>query len=508
MSLSNSASGRFSSSQRTPEQEAISRDSYAPLIMELTLVLSPTPLKPEQAAAYLDSSKENRSEGVRIARIPAHHYLQSLEIDFKIDAAWSGGLELFDKNDALADEFLLAGTGAQRYIVLRWGWDNPGAPVESVRDAQQSAKDAIKMISPSYVANISKGKQSVAYEGTTYSFDLTGLGVVDESMNALVTRRFAAGKTATEIFQLICKELGWKMCCEASEGKMGDFVIAGRDGPIQGLQLLASRAHNKQNDAFTFFLDEKGIAHFHSCSYGNCVSNDGNGQPTGGSQTTAKVARMYTFAVDAMGEVISFDVEDDLVFNYLAGAGPARFGGVDSKTGEPIESASTKDKGLDKVQPGKATPDSRFIFDIMVRSTIRDRMAEAAYVPIRSRTAEEFRQIATAIHNKLRNVAFNATLIVKGTHGIRTGNHVQVNRYTANGNLHYYSGTYTVVGVKHQIDTGGWQTTLELTRTGLPQVMTVGMIQQDFLPMLIEWLKGLYDKFTGWLGGLSGSQSS
>jgi hypothetical protein len=65
-----------------------------------------------------------------------------------------------------------------------------------------------------------------------------------------------------------------------------------------------------------------------------------------------------------------------------------------------------------------------------------------------------------------------ATLEVKGTHDVKVNDIIDViyldsiSALTQTG--HYLSGKYTVKNLTHSVGSGGWTTTFDLNRKGLP----------------------------------------
>ena len=381
-------------------------DSHAPLIIEILF----------------------ETRGGQLVEIPSHEFFQSFEVRFSDRSSPFGRLTLFDfEGDYLESLFLTE--GLSRRVLLRWGWD----------DGRGIAQH------PQFVMQITKYNPTFTPEGVELQLDLGAVGAVKQ-VSDKKERSWAAGSTATEIFQEIAGARDWKLVdqfgrntVEQSAGFLPEISQSGESDMNFIRKTVLPKAVNVGKRSFTFFTDRDGTVHFHSDTFLN------------------RVAVVYNFARSAMGDVISFAPTDESLFNALQGSGNAVYVAVDSAEGTKTEIATTDTGG---VPDAKKTihPDSAYITDHP-----GDRKARIAVTAV---TPEELLRKAAQRVDWLRKQAFAADLSVKGTHAVQAQDYVTVNYYKHDGQIHYLSGTFLVKTVIHTVDSGGWQTAMELQRTG------------------------------------------
>jgi phage protein D len=381
-------------------------DSHAPLIIEILF----------------------ETRGGQLIEIPSHDFLQSFEVRFSDRSSPFGRLTLFDfEGDYLESLFLTE--GLSRRVLLRWGWDDG-------RSISQH---------PQFTMQITKYSPTFTPEGVELQLDLGAVSAVKQ-VSDKKDRSWTSGKTATEIFREIAAAREWKLVdqfgqstVEESDGFLPEVSQSGESDMNFIRKILLPKAVNVGKRSFTFFTDRDGTVHFHSDTFLN------------------RVAIVYNFARAAMGSVISFAPTDESLFNALQGSGNAVYVAVDSAEGTKTEIATTDAGG---VPDAKKTihPDSAHITD--------HPGARKARIAVTAVTPEELLNKAAHRVDWLRKQAFSADLAVKGTHAPQAQDYVTVNYYKHDGRIHYLSGTFLVKTVIHTLDSGGWQTAMELQRTG------------------------------------------
>jgi len=94
-----------------------------------------------------------------------------------------------------------------------------------------------------------------------------------------------------------------------------------------------------------------------------------------------------------------------------------------------------------------------------------------AVVPVRGRNDAESASLASTIHAALREVNYEATLVVRGTHKVHVLDFIQFEYYQSAVTTvqpHYMSGIFQVLGMTHNVDEGGWTTTFKVFRQAFP----------------------------------------
>jgi len=366
--------------------------------------------------------------GGEMIDIPAHDFLQSLEITFADQAAWTGSLRFFDHEGDYLENLLIA-TGAHRRIFFRWGWDVG----RGVRE------------NPLFTGTVLKYTPTFTPEGVEIQMDLAQ----DEAFVQVLDKKFRSWgeeATASEIFREIAADRHWKMVdvngnptVEDTVGQVGPLNLKGESDLKFIMETLLPKAQNSQGQRFKFTFGRVGEAHFHSTSF------------------LPRLAAEYNFARSAMGDVISFAPSEDVVFSDLWGRGNAVYYAVDSAEGTRSE-LETTDKGGSPEAANIVHPDAAYFAQI-------DGAVKAA-IPFIARDAEELER---QVHHHLqhfRDASYPAELEVRGTHAMALNEYVTVNYYKQDGQLHYLSGTFRVQSLTHNYDTGGWRTALQLYREG------------------------------------------
>jgi len=369
------------------------------------------------------------SEGVYVP-IPAQDHLESLEVRLVHDGAWTGSVVLFDRIGGALEDLFIA-TGSQRHISIRWGWDN-GLGVKQY---------------PQYLGFVNKYIPAVSPEGIRLTIEFYAAPWVDPLLDKETQpRSWPAGKKASEIFADIANKWGWKIVdrlgrptIEESFGVLPEMSMADESDLKFIREILLPRAVNENKSAFRFFFARDAV-HFHS------------------PQWVERSAVVYTFARNAAGDVISFSPSDNNMFSAIMGGRSAQYEAVDSAEGTRRESDTT-DEG--PVEGGRSVVDQ----DSVAYEELGDKVK--AKVPVVARDPDALIQQIAHKRQQLRENTYTAQLEVRGTHAMLPMEFVTVNYYTSYGRLYYLSGTFRAKIIEHQVDSGGWKTTVELYREGV-----------------------------------------
>jgi hypothetical protein len=169
------------------------------------------------------------------------------------------------------------------------------------------------------------------------------------------------------------------------------------------------------------------------------------------------VAASYIFARDASGDVIRFAPTDASLFSVLAGGGNAVYTSINSKEGTKSDVAT---KRTEAFEGGTETINRDETHQSDIGGDVQARVQMVA------RTPEELVRLAAHNFSKLKKQAYNAELDVRGTHAVGVLDYVEVRYVKQNGQDHYLSGVFRVYQLRHEVTTGGWQTTMTLGRAG------------------------------------------
>lgn len=437
------------------------QDSYAPVLYD---------------AMYSRLGYPNEDYG----RFPVNQMLQSLTITRKVRGVATGTLTLFDRN-----ETFLVGTkrpGQGSGFILKWTWANTGLNVAQM---------------PAYRMQVVRVVPNFSVEGTGLTFDLTGRFIpFNATQKGLAPRKFDAGQTASEIVKQICAELKWPVSAiEDSYGKLPAFVLGDESHHDFIMNRILPLAHNDSGEHFEFYTDDPtGGVHFHSRSY---VVRIGRRRVNGSSMRA--VAREYTFARDATGEVESFAPHDNSFFAAIAGGGDGRVTGIDSQRGRPVSIDTSVRDGLpvttidSKPKNIPLTGDEQAVSSLALgpASSISTPESEkknvTAFTGLIARTPEEAQRLAVNLWSMLRNTAYMADATVKGTHDVEVGDWVIFHYYTYQQGEHFLSGLFRVNEITHTLDSGGWKTSFKLTRAASkPSSLSSEVRPGGYVPIPIQ----------------------
>lgn len=373
--------------------------------------------------------------GTKVTDIPAHEYLEKIEVESAGEGGWHGTITLFDAQQEFLEELVLA-AGASRKIQFQFGWDS-GAPIHDL---------------PLFDGAITGYKPKFRTDGIEMEISMTASSVLDSVLDKK-PRSFKAGFTATEIFLKIAEEFGWKTkdrngkdTYEKSETKLLEHSFNSVSAFKFVLDDLRKKATNASGQCFHFYCDFDGSFHFHSSDFG--VNKDG---------FNFEIAASYIFAGDARGEVISFEPTDNQTAVWLMGGGNSVYEGIDSVQGSKLEDQSTALGGPAGARP-VGVSDAHHTTSPGNKTTSKQQII--------ARDPETLRAMMQHRWTSLTTYAYGADLVVRGTHAVRPFDYVSVRYVKKNGKDHYLSGVFKVQGVKHSFGVSGWETTIKLMREG------------------------------------------
>jgi hypothetical protein len=384
---------------------------------------------------------------------PLHlDFFESMTVSLKDVSCATARLTLFDRTgDFILG--LIAASGVNRRILLRWGWDNPQG----------------LNVYPQYVMNYLKFRPEFTPEGTRVELELLAEPAYVQRLDTKGDRTFPAGITVAEAVQQIADERKWKTRTTAANGVQFDTVeptvgavlteelVQRGQSDFEFIRaVLLPRANNSEGSGnYRFYFDHENVMHFRPPDL--VVAWD----------------REYTYVQKVDGEVINFSAEDNEFEAAVFGAAEAVYWGIDSLTGQRLRIASSGARGL---------PDRRVQIEASGAALLRLLPADGidgvpsadlvnAHKVVLARTAEDFEQKVRARFDHLRQRAYRASLDVLGTHGIGPLGHIKVNVFTSGSQQpHFLGGIYTVSEVEHEVGSNGWQTHFGLYRGGLSKI--------------------------------------
>lgn len=388
--------------------------------------------------------------GGQLVDIPAHEFLESIDVELISEGGWKGSIVLFDADGDFLENLILA-SGGSRNFLFRWGWDD-GRGIEQW---------------PLFEGGVVTYTPEFTHQGTRLTIEMVNKEII-EAVLFKKTRSFAEGvlisdtqqnddlkrPTKKSIIRRIAEDQRpkWKTVdengratIEASNGPLEKSLAQKDESDIKFIRTkLLQEAVNVNNKHMRFFFDRRGVMHFHSDTF----------LPK--ADRSRALAAEYVFARDAMGEVIRFSPKDFSFFTVVAGGGFANFTAVDSINGNRTQINSTREGGL----PGQrieVLPDATFLTPLAGNPQ--------AKVNLIARDPKELERIAGVQHDRLRAFQYQAELEVRGTHAVNVFESVKVDYIKRNGRSHYLSGVYHVHKISHSVSTGGWTTSMELFRS-------------------------------------------
>lgn len=388
-------------------------DAYSPLLIELLL---------QQGAGKPD------------VRLPAQQYLRSIQVEITNDAAWTATVVLYDPEGDYLENLLSSVDIGNRFLKFRWGWDRG---------------DGVSPF-PLMLGQMVTWEPAFTEQGVELSIDLTAAALSAAILDKRV-RSYPEGKRVSDIVREIAADRGWP-----TQDTLGRDTIEDTDGtldkPIQNYEesdyrfvrdQLVPLAANKDGERFMCYFNRDEI-HFHSKGF------------LTRQNTPVQVAKTYTFARDAKGEVLAFTPRNASMYAIVTGGENAVYTFVDERTGRRIEIETTREGGPDNVIV--TYPDEKATVDT------GDGVKARIHIPARSEA--EGRMLVRAAYGLKREQPYEASIEVRGTHEFDVGDFIEVKYHTRSGREHYLSGMFFVTAIQHQIDAGSWTTTAELIRSG------------------------------------------
>lgn len=305
----------------------------------------------------------------------------------------------------------------------------------------------------------SSGESSKTYRGTVarYTPSFTSAGV-ELKIEAVAPASISLTKTGIkdysglrihEIVESICKEEGWKVGtiveCEPvyenpekglKRENEKNFLRENQASRVfieEKLVPLAKAERTGEGD-FTFFLEDSGesgqTASFRPKNWGEDPSKD------------------FDFVIGEDSEtIISFEPRFDSVLMSLKGSNQVDIVSVDPYTNEEVKvSVGSEDKAVS----GNRT------YDTGIRRV----------TGVSSSSEDELVKMANNLHSKAKNLAYPATLLIKGDPTIEPLEVISIVVLTRDGLLHHSSGAYIIISAEDTIENGIFCTKLELIRNG------------------------------------------
>jgi len=392
-------------------------DSYAPLVFELAMI-----------------------SGSNVISIPAHDYLQAIEIEIVSGGVseaggWKGAVTLFDEHGGYLEDLLMA-AGQTRGMLVRWGWD----------------RNVVNRY-PTFEGGVSEYESDFSMEGLTLRVDHVPRPLL-KAIQAQPAMSFAEGQKASDIFKEIAEAAEWvtvdeegRSTVEETDGVLDQPLSYDNESHMRFVRdVLRPRAINADKDGYFFYFDEDNVAHFHSGGY------------LGWFDPRPTLAAKYVFARDAMGQVISFAPKMGALFQSVREGGNVIASAIDSIAGSRIEQTASRVSGT----PGGRNisfQDATFIDDL------GDAPMQRLSLPARDEA--ELNRMMAARHSRYKQTEYTAELEVVGTHAVRVMDAIQVDYITQTGEMHYLSGVFIVHKIVHSVGRGEWRTTFELMRPGI-----------------------------------------
>lgn len=366
--------------------------------------------------------------------IPAHEFVQSLEVDSAADGAWLARLVLMDAREELED--LLVAAGQKGKLLFRWGWDGPGG-IEAL---------------PLYTSSVFSYRPTFTPQGAQYELSL----LPDLHIASILDRRVRGWPEGTElssIVRAIAKARGYstkddrgRETVQATKTLLPDALSQMGETDIKFMRdyVVPYAVDEQGRGGFQVFVDRGNALHFHNDYF----------VPT-------ELAARYVAYRDVMGEVIEFSPDNAAIFASMVGAGSTVYQGADSDGGVRAEVLTDLYKGV----PGVANTvleDAGSRVDLGKKTHARVSFYERDPVLFAARVASQYAMMS--------RLAYTARLVVRGTHAVQAGDYVAVDYFRRNGTKHYLSGNFLVKKVLHHWSCSGWTTDFDLVRDGLSDV--------------------------------------
>lgn len=372
--------------------------------------------------------------------IPWHEHLQSLEVSLLPGGAWTATLSLFDPNiDEIERRIIEA--GKDRFIDFEFGRD----------DANQSQRRSFSGYMLQYQPEFMPHGTMVNLEIVARPAGAMLLGARGDGLPTQRILSFPEGRRASEIVQAIADQYGWatvdsngRATIEPTEPPLESPFNTIGETPLKFIRdqiLKQAQSASGGASAYIAFFDEVGAFHFRTPDF------------------IPPTSHLYRFARDINGEVVSFSPQDTAIFGVIHGGGNTRFMSAASFEGGTAEQTSTatggvSGEGAPAVQDASAKVDFGTGTHSVVHLNVRD--------------PAELERTARARHETFRRHAFQANLVVHGTHRVRMTDYIRFEFPKENGELHYLSGNFQVFGIQHKLGVGeDWHTTFTMQRAAI-----------------------------------------
>lgn len=375
--------------------------------------------------------------GGRSIRIPSQNFFQALDVEAVSDGAWTGTLTLYDKDGEFLED-LLIGAGIDRYVRVRFNWQDDGLDR-----------------APIYQGLVAVPQHVFLPDGIILNLELTAQPVI-EAVADRRPRAFREGLTISEMVRAIASDRGWAVTDYFGTPTIEDTVdpmtepfsaVGESDVAFIKNQLRKQAVNADGVGGYRFYFDPQGACHFHTDNF-----------------IRPRVKR-YVYSRASDGEIIMFSPSETSYLAQIGGAGNAQFRSAASLPGSQVAKESSVESGLaDGGQNVEAT--STAVPDIGD--------GVSAILNITARDVEELERVANDRRTRMSQMHITAEMDVLGTHDVRVMDYVEVLYLKGNGRPHYLSGRYKITKHRHRVDNTGWRTTFSLSREGvLPQPGTV-----------------------------------
>lgn len=364
--------------------------------------------------------------GSTVIPILTHHYFQSLEITERAVGSFHGVVQLFDPTYDFLEGLVLA-AGSDRFIRLRWGWDELGLSAANV---------------PTVTGFIVKYTPEFMPHGIQLTIELIS-GNAKTSMLDRLVRSFPEQTRVSDIVQAIADERGWTAFIEGTDKPWPEPLSSAGESDVAFIKALVSKALSPSGEGgYVFYFDVQDRLHFHTTSF----AAEGSVR-----------SKQYIVARDNAGEVLSFAPSDSSFFAAMLGAGKSVFRATTSTEAAAIASEATVETGLNnsgtRIDPSaSAWPD----FGSGIQS----------FINFVTRHKDELDANARARYEEMRRITYPAKMETIGTHDLRVLDFVDVQYIKPDGQPHYLSGQFRVLSLKHRVDAQGWRTEFDLARSG------------------------------------------
>ena len=368
--------------------------------------------------------------GGRIQQIAAHDFLQSIEVESSTNASWTGTVVLYDQRGARLEDALL-GSGALPTVRLRFNWEEFGLRNAPLLEG--------KVIKPSFVW---------MPDGIQITWEVLAGAVLDATLD-LRTRAFDAGQRISDIVRSIAQDRGWRTTDERGNPTIED-TDAAVDHPFSTTdesdvrfinEQLRKQAVNADGTAgYAFYFDTVGAVHFHTSDF------------------LRPREKTYTFGRDSAGEVISFAPANTGVFAAILGSANSEVRGTSS-----LAAAQTGADG--RAQDGLDGDGDSVVADATAVPDLGSGVQSAQNIV--ARDASEMLRIAKDRRERASRLVYTAELDVVGTHDLRVFDFVNIRYVLSTGRLHFLSGRFRVMKIRHRYDNSRWKTTFTLARQGV-----------------------------------------